>query len=584
MTAQIRKLISLNLALLMFIMAGFPVYAQEPVQQMVLEAEKQPREDVSASLDLLGSTSGYLISVDGTSFTSDKDQEGTGWKYSASGKKLELTDYTGKGIRASGDLTIYSFGEVAVTGSDGKNYGSDGICVDGNLTLRVRSGTFRVTGGAGNIQGGDGIYATGSFSCSAYSTAVNITGGQTYYAEDDGEPTWGGDAIEANRVTLNGDDIKITGGKGSMGIDAYGGCGIYAGTISIYADCTIAGGDAYCGAPGIWCRTKCSFGTVDALIMTGEGDYGLPAVYCSANAQITTNVHTTVMKQQFYWMILINNYELRLLGKGGTIDGTATFTSLKAYYPARHDLSDYVFKKEGYTQVAWRTTSGDLLTLDTQYQPKENTLLYAEWFAAEEGDVVLHSMEGTFADGERWKRYQTDSVILPKALTYKNDTLMGWSSEILPDVDYDTYMNSGIWYAPGETFTAEAETVTNLYAREQDFGQYAVYHANGGEIKAGGTMMVQGAIVTYTDLQVITPDEAYVTAPLGYKLAAPQPVLPPAVQSSRRPAGTALPKPDRVLRTADALRRYKIVRRRLLRFPQWKSHRTWAPEKQLPTQ
>ena len=94
------------------------------------------------------------------------------------------------------------------------------------------------------------------------------------------------------------------------------------------------------------------------------------------------------MKQQFYWMILINNYELRLLGKGGTIDGTATFTSLKAYYPARHDLSDYVFKKEGYTQVAWRTTSGDLLTLDTQYQPKENTLLYAEWFAAEEGDVV----------------------------------------------------------------------------------------------------------------------------------------------------------------------------------------------------
>ena len=55
-------------------------------------------------------------------------------------------------------------------------------------------------------------------------------------------------------------------------------------------------------------------------------------MYNSTNAQVTTNVHTSAIKQQFYWMILVNKYELLLLGKGGTIDGTATFTSQEAYY------------------------------------------------------------------------------------------------------------------------------------------------------------------------------------------------------------------------------------------------------------
>ena len=517
MTAQIKKLISLNLALLMLIMTGIPAYAQEPTQQLVLEAQKQPREEVSASLDLFAG-SGYLISVGGTTFTSDQDKQGTGWKYTASNTRLDLTDYKGTGIRASGDLTIYSNGDVTVTGSDGKNYGSDGICVDGNLTIRVRSGEMSVTGGAGNVRGGDGVYADGTFSCSAYSTAASFTGGQTYNAEEDGEPTWGGDAIAANRVTLNGDDITVTGGQGSSGSGAYGGCGIYANNITIYADCTIEGGDADCGSPGIWCRRTCSFSTVNALVMTGEGVYGLPAVYLEDNATVSTNKHTSVIKNQFYWMILINKYELLLLGKGGTIDGTATFTSLEAYYPESHDLANYLFERDGYTQVAWRTTSGNLLALNTRYQPKENTRLFAEWLAVDKGDVVLNALKGTFDGSAKWKKYQTSSVTLPNAIQYADDTLLGWCSEVSPEIDYGTYTNSGAWYAPGTTVEADPEAVINLYAREESYGQYAVYHANGGEVKAGGNMIVQGALVSHTNLQVITPDTSYVKAPAGYKL------------------------------------------------------------------
>lgn len=63
------------------------------------------------------------------------------------------------------------------------------------------------------------------------------------------------------------------------------------------------------------------------------------------------------------------------------MDTGTTYTSLKAYYPASHALSEYVFQREGCLQVNWKTTTGSLLPLNAHYTPTESTNLKAQWQA-----------------------------------------------------------------------------------------------------------------------------------------------------------------------------------------------------------
>ena len=72
MKTQLKKLFSMNLALLMLVMLAVPAQA---------------------------AGDSYRISVGNTVFWSNEDRSGPGWTYTAEDHSLELTDYSGGEIR-----------------------------------------------------------------------------------------------------------------------------------------------------------------------------------------------------------------------------------------------------------------------------------------------------------------------------------------------------------------------------------------------------------------------------------------------------------------------------------------------------
>lgn len=91
----------------------------EPAQPAGEPETQSEGEDV---VTLAGT--GYTISVGSTYFTSDQNRSGSGWVYYADGHELHLNGYQGISIRASGDLVIYSEGNI---GKDPKPLRRNGL-------------------------------------------------------------------------------------------------------------------------------------------------------------------------------------------------------------------------------------------------------------------------------------------------------------------------------------------------------------------------------------------------------------------------------------------------------------------------
>ena len=526
------KIISLNLAIFMFFASTLPVSASfkdtanvegyEAKETYLAQEDKlalkrgvaedqinvncSTTETSTDKISLFSNRSqAYRISVGNTSFWSDEDKQGSGWTYSASINRLSLNGYFGSGIKTSGDLVIYADGINNISGDGGVYYGDDGISVSGNLDLFINSGTTYVLGGYGSHQGGDGI-ATQSLNLYSNigSTLVAYGGDSTAASKI------GGDGIYGESVYIYGNGRVNTTGGNATASNGSGGSGIIANEVYIYSECNTSGGRGIYGGPGIFFVDMCVIGPVNATINGGTGlsgyaiqGYQEPWYY---------NSHTIVSGTDYRIVISVRQYTLRMLGAGGT-RGRATFTSLTDFYPKEYCLSDYLFQREGYTQVGWKTSAGELLPLNQLYTPLNDEYLLAEWIDSSTGDIILNALSGVFIDGERFKKYKS-TVVVPSSIDFDGQNLLGWSSDFNITENTTTGLIEGVWYS-GDSFVVSNGSPISLFAHS-DSGKFVVYHPTKGSVKNGGTMLVQGNRATFTDLQVYALNDSYLYAPEGY--------------------------------------------------------------------
>ena len=551
------RLLSLNLALIALLSFSAPAYARAPGE------EAQPAEETteapawalgedeyapsraegsdrngSASeemadeqgdipdspLMLAENDSSYLLSVNGVYFNSNEVRSGTGWSYEDG--KLLLNSYNGEAITASGDLYIYTYGTSTVQGRSGM-IGANGIAVSGDLAISVRSGSLSVFGGDGAQYGGHAVsVGANAFYCYLYGGTASFHGGNAYNGEE------GGHGIYAAGTYVygpgnSGTRLTASGGAGSMSYEnARGGCGIFGTEIDVSAAADIRGGNGNVAAPAIFSYRSCEFGCVNAELYGGRNasnGLALPIQFDKSVEGIWYyHPHTTVAKDYGHYSITVNRYRLALLGNGGW-RGNATFTDLVDYYPAYYDLSEYAFSRDGYTQVAWTSASGDLVPLDKLFTPRGNTYLSATWVETRNGDILLNGLSGKLDDGAYWRHDRgVSSVTLPSTLQYdgENIGLAGWHSILALEEDSIGIMN-GAWYEPGSSVSASTASSTTLYALKNDVGSYVVYHMTDGEPNAGGNMLLQHRYeASCSDLEVYIADgETYLTAPEGYRFS-----------------------------------------------------------------
>lgn len=543
-----RKLLALNLALLLACsLLPLPALALEtdillPEETFFMEAGAACERTLTARSNGLGDAepaqpakepetpsegegvvtlagTGYSISVGSTYFTSDEDRSGSGWSYDAEDHALYLNGYRGSSIRASGDLVIYSMGTNRVTGSNGTYYGSNGITVsDGDLDIYIlTNSSLTVTAGSGRTLGGNAVSVSdGVLWCGCYGGSASFTGGNTTSAEE-----LGGDALYSRyRVSLYGSGITATGGNSSV---YGGGCAILSGQVYVNAACVLKGGSGKYGGPAVYFGYAGEFGLVNADLAGGSG-LNNEAIQYSDGGSLTFHPHTSLYGSIYSLQIRVNRYILTLFGGGGTLHGSnATYTSLQAYYPTWYDLEDYLFTRSGYTQVAWANASGDLTPLKQSYRPVQNTWFEAAWERSGAQDILLIGTDGTFAGGEPYQKASGQTVVLPTQMNFPDDSsLLAWGSYMTasPNQLY-TYPGSK-WYAGGDSVTPDAENAEVLYAWNDD-GAFAVYHPNGGSVKSGGSVEVQGAtaevLASATELKVYALDGAVLTPPENFAFA-----------------------------------------------------------------
>lgn len=523
------RLIGLNLVLLMLIISAFPVFALETKEEkstscaVAAEYAKVSSEYLSArdsvknvdnteDAKLFADNESYVISVGDTSFYSNETKSGKGWTYDGNGR-LELNDYVGGKISASGDLIIYSRGSVSIKGS----YGGAAVDVVGNVNI-ITQGTFSATGGKGNEYGGEGVFVEGSLKLYIKGTFSAIGGYGNEYGGD------GLDACETLYVYSIGTDatLKAIGGDGSNN-GGYGGWGIGAGNVYLddLNDCYVQGGAGENPQPAIFSMGSCEFGLINAHIKSGNpGSVDAIVFDESVDKRIWYyDEHTSFSGEFGEYFISINEYTMTLQGNGGT-QGTLTSLSFKNYYPKGYYLPDYIFSRDGYTQVAWSDDSNEIVPLTAYYTPGEDVALKAEWEETQAGDILLNGIWYTFDDGNYFKKTNNEAVTLPDTLKSGDDQvgLIGWHSNTDFGVDENGVIGAeNKWYMTGDTVEPDSNNPTVLYAKEKgSTACYALYHTGRASTKAGSKLIVQSA--SPSDLSVINAED-YMTAPDGYSLA-----------------------------------------------------------------
>lgn len=524
MTTQKRKIISLNLALLFVLLAALPTGAVETEQTSPQDLKEtllaQRLDEIAAPAEEEGAElfaqEPYLLWVGTTVFYSDQDKSGSGWTYTADDHTLTLDGYQGSGIAASGDLVIYAYGDNQVTGQDGVSYGQDGIIVDGALDINVMAGnSLSVKGGSGRSGAGKGISAAGSLDCWV-SGELGAVGGDTTSSN-----VRGGDGLHSRTsVFISGvGAVFAMGGQAAKGM---GGCGILSGFVYLGANCVIVGASGYFGGDGIYFGYDCSLSAIDGIFVGGEASSasaynGAPIRGSEDEAVWYYHEHTTLSESDRILVVAVNEYTMNISGNGGVLgNGEARFSDTQKY-PHYYDLGQFIATRDKYTQVGWQE-GNEVLSLTKFFRPERNTSLSAAWIMVDPGDIVLNGLNGTFPNGERYQSRRT-AVTLPTELTgtYKTEKLLGWSDALGVDVDATTKIAQGVWHAGGSVVQPDKSSVQLLYAHETD-GRWVRYHPNGGAMKNGGTLMVQGTTATIGDLQIYATDASRMVAPEGCRL------------------------------------------------------------------
>ena len=464
-----KKLIALNLAigLILALLFGIP-------------SAGAAYETPAAAEDMADAP--YLITVGGTRFYNTVDSSGSGWGYSAKDRILTLNGYYGSGIRASGDLTIYTRGnfKATVTGSSGAE-GAAAISVDGFLFIDTSSGgTARFYGGSGDTGfGGDGIRAQTVFI--ARSSRIICTGG---YGE-----TSGGCGISGGEVILNARIMDITGG------DSNGAAG-----------------------PGISYNSRLYVGMCEMTVQAGNRS-GTPIV-ASGEGECSYSAHVGMTEIDSYLLVFTPDtynisHTLTLDGCGGTYDGNAT-TVLSGPYPTYFYMEDYEFTRNGYKQTGWLDgTEG--LPLGVTLCPEADTTLYAIWADMQENSVLFIGNGGT-VDGNNYLKTTTGACVsIPdrsqtvRAGASGSDLcLLGWcESEAVASANLDFIINpNDRWCLPGTVCAVDSQTVLYaLWIEACDCINTIYYNGNCGIRSTGGEAAVQSSALFGINQSLYVMDE-----------------------------------------------------------------------------
>ena len=463
-----KKLLSLNLALF---------FALLPLQSICLAEEDDHPTEVPAAVSetaaqqdgqpLLQSTGTvpYLFSVGGTCFYSNVDKSGTNWSYSSADNKLALNGYSSSEITASGDLTIYCYGTNHITSKSGQ-YSSDAI--DGgnsSISLIIESGTTTVCGSSGTSVAGCGIYAGSVFISGYDGTTLNVTGG---YSSVTGMP-----GIRAGNIGLFPSKATITGGcngSGAAGPGIYidSNCSMYIGLCTMTV--SAGGSSAYAIAGGSGATYSCSQHLV-------ETESGYTKSYCPAT------------------------YTLTLEGEGGKNGDGKQTQELSGQYPKTYDLIDYPFTNDSMTQVAWQTTSGDLVSLNQSYQPQKDDILKAKWESKDSNKAKFVSNGGTITGVSSTCVPNVETQIPSEQMvTNGNLRLIGWCDQLRLSTDSNGLLNGkDDWYLPGERTAVSGAKC--LYAQWfPNHGEILRYHGGGGKTAAGSGGLIQYCTSSPSDL------------------------------------------------------------------------------------
>ncbi|HWP79628.1 MAG TPA: InlB B-repeat-containing protein [Candidatus Acidoferrum sp.] len=482
---------------------AYPSQARE-VREREEEGEEEQEDAMPAGMsdDMEALSNPYRIYVGSTSFYSNQNASGTGWEYTASNNRLILDGYSGSSIRTSGDLVIYSYGSVNITGPDGA-YGSNALTVGGYLDFVIFDGTATVAGGSGSsYSGGDGIQASSLFVVGFDDTVFICTGG-------DGA-TYGGDGIYGDSISLYPDNAMIEGGDG----ETYGGYGIYGDSIELYPDtATIeggAGGD-YPGS-GIHFISELYIGVCHMTVQGGgESEYIITSQY---GDYFYFSIHMTLTEPNSYtYAFAPKIYELTLNGNGGKRSGV-TYAYVNGVYPTTIDLGNYLFSRSGYSQVGWATASNlsPSIPLSGRYLMTSDTTLYASWTDVDGGTVLFvgngGTMDGVFfaktGAGPSVRVLDENDV---SAIGGIGPNLLGWTDSLELTVDENNMLCSeSRWYLPGATAALSGETT--LYAQwSSSHGNIIYYDGNGGENGVGSPAAVQGILTSASSLSLYVRDD-----------------------------------------------------------------------------
>lgn len=343
------------------------------------------------------------------------DKFGTNWAYSAKDRVLRLRDYQGGPIRVTGDLTIYSYGDVSVSGS-GRSHAVRAGGNGASLYVYVQDGTMRLSAqqdACGIIADGEGATVgvvpingdaviqsgtTGAGVCAPLGRVIVMTppkawtssDGTVYYdgrGMDDqvftGKATIQGPTRPSNNaaivgilVMLDTDGSVITTGDAAaiaceglvIGSDDYASTSFGIETGSTMNMTIRAGGDER-AVEGLLDETP-SQGIEIAQQIQGDWKY-----YSSGNPRTTPTELTLYPK----------TYTTTINGDGGTYNGQGTVQAAQKY-PAHVKLADYAFARPDY-QLTGFSVDGKTVAADYEFIPTKDTTVTAQWQFVGKNDV-----------------------------------------------------------------------------------------------------------------------------------------------------------------------------------------------------
>lgn len=344
-----------------------------------------------------------------------QNMSGSGWQYYADDRALVLNNYQGGPITVTGDLKIYSYGDVDIAGT-GRSHAVYAGGEGAGLYIYVQDGTMNVTAqqdacgicadgqgatvgvvpldGTATIQAGptgDGIFSAGG---------VILMSPPKSWTSPDGTVCYDGrgydDQVYTGKVHVIG---PSQGYKTNAAIH-----GIY---VMLDADGSVVNPSS---APAIRCAglvigddnyASTSYGIQTGSAVTMTIKAGGDARAIMGVTQNTPEQGIEIAQHiQADWTYYISNnprttpteltlypktYTTTINADGGTVDGQATKAVAQAY-PAHVKLADYAFTRPDY-QLTGFSVDGRTVAADYEFIPAKDTTVTALWQFVGKNDV-----------------------------------------------------------------------------------------------------------------------------------------------------------------------------------------------------